>query len=330
MIAAAYPPAGRSTDRPQARERLMRWILFACLAVVPMAASAQVRMVPASPTPPAPLAAPLAAPGARDVAGELGASLAAIPATVTPLSTLEGQEKLGDEEYQPSVGQAGKDVIWVPTPESLVKALLTAAKVTRNDYVVDLGSGDGRFPIAAARDFGARAHGIDYNGDMVALARRNAERAGVRTRVTFQRGDIFESDFSSASVVTLYLLPNLNLKLRPTILAMKPGTRVVSHAFDMGDWEPDETIRTDDATGYLWIVPAQIAGRWAFEVGNERFAATITQTYQKLSATGGPLNGGRVRGREVTFTLAGGRELTGELVETGLVGRGWTATRIGG
>ncbi|WP_448583038.1 class I SAM-dependent methyltransferase [Thermaurantiacus sp.] len=304
----------------------MRYTLLACLILLPVGASAQVRLVPASPTLPRLPALPAAA----QTAGVLEPSLSAEGAEVVPLSTLEGGEKLGDDQYRPSVGQPGKDVIWVPTPESLVKALLTAAKVTRNDYVVDLGSGDGRFPIAAARDFGARAHGIDYNGDMVALARRNADRAGVRTKVTFQRGDIFESDFSSASVVTLYLLPNLNLKLRPKILTMKPGTRVVSHAFDMGDWEPDETIRTDDATGYLWIVPAQLAGRWAFEVGNERFTATIVQTYQKLSTTGGPLNGGRVRGREVTFSLGGGRELTGELGETGLIGRGWTATRIGG
>lgn len=304
----------------------MRFIALGCLVLMSGPALAQVLLVPASPMPPAPLAGQAAMP----IQNEIGAAIVPLPATVVPLSTLEGQERLGDSEYQPSVGQAGKDVIWVPTPESLVKALLTAAKVTKADYVVDLGSGDGRFPIAAARDFGARAHGIDYNGDMVALARRNAERAGVRTRVTFQRGDIFETDFSAATVVTLYLLPNLNLKLKPTILGMKPGTRVVSHAFDMGDWEPDETIRTDEATGYLWIVPAQLAGRWAFEVGNERFAATIAQTYQKLSASGGPLTGGRVRGRDVTFTLAGGRELTGEVTETGLVGRGWTATRIGG
>lgn len=304
----------------------MRHLLIACLVLVPAPVLAQVKLVPASPVVPGMPDTP-ALPG---LGADLIGQLADIRPAVIPLSTMGDQEQLGDAEYQPSVGQAGKDVIWVPTPESLVKALLTVAKVTRNDYVVDLGSGDGRFPIAAARDFGARAHGIDYNGDMVALARRNAERAGVRTRVTFQRGDIFEADFSAATVVTLYLLPNLNLKLRPTLLAMKPGTRIVSHAFDMGDWEPDETIRTDDATGYMWVVPAQIAGRWAFEVGNARFAATIGQTYQKLSTSGGPLNGGRVRGREVTFTLTGGRELTGEVSEAGLVGRGWTATRIGG
>ncbi len=317
--------------RPRLRERSMPPRTLALLVslglLVPATSvSAQVRLVPAAP----PLPLSLAVSPPDPLGTEVDSPLAIAIPSVTPLSEIEGQEKLGDDQYRPSVGQAGKDVIWVPTPESLVKALLTAARVTKDDYVVDLGSGDGRFPIAAARDFGARAHGIDYNGDMVALARRNAERAGVRTRVTFQRGDIFQSDFSSATVVTLYLLPNLNLKLRPTILAMKPGTRVVSHAFDMGDWEPDETIRTDEATGYLWIVPANLAGRWAFEVGNQRFTATISQTYQKLTARGGPLNGGRVRGREVTFTLADGRELTGELGEAGLVGRGWTATRIAG
>jgi SAM-dependent methyltransferase len=310
---------------------MIRALLLLPALLVAQPGPAQVRMIGVAPTQPAPIVAPppvLTAP----LPGMEESLLPSVSAVIS-LSQLEpdgDSARHGDDQYRPSVGQAGKDVIWVPTPESLVKAMLTTAGVTSRDFVVDLGCGDGRIPIAAARDFGARAHGIDYNADMVALARRNAEREGVRTKVTFQRADIFESDFSSATVVTLYLLPSLNLKLKPTLLAMKPGTRIVSHAFDMGDWEADETIRTDDATGYMWIVPAKLDGRWAFEVGNQRFAATLTQQYQMLTGSGGPVKAGRVRGTAVTFTLADGREIDGELTDRGLAGRGWTATRING
>jgi hypothetical protein len=245
------------------------------------------------------------------------------------LGLLQSDEKLGDESFEPSVGQAGKDVIWVPTPDSLVKAMLTVADVKPSDYVVDLGSGDGRIAISAGRDFGARALGIEYNPEMVALARRNAQRAGVQKRVTFLQGDIFETDFSDATVVTMYLLPSLNLKLRDTILKMKPGTRVVSHAFTMGEWEPERTITTDDATGYFWLVPANVAGRWAFEVGNDRFAAELGQQFQMLSvARGGPLRDGRVKGAAIHLTRANGQELEGEVRGNQMIGKGWVATRI--
>ena len=237
--------------------------------------------------------------------------------------------KEGDDAYQPEVGQAGKDVIWVPTPDSLVKAMLTTADVKPTDYVVDLGSGDGKIAIAAARDFGARSLGVEYNPEMVALARRNAQRAGVAGKANFIHGDIFETDFSSATVVTMYLLPSLNLKLRDTLLKMKPGTRIVSHAFTMGEWEPERTISTDDATGYFWIVPAQVAGRWAFEVGADRFAAELGQEFQKLSAArGGPIREGAVKGTTVHLTRANGQELVGEFNGNQIVGRGWVATRI--
>ena len=237
--------------------------------------------------------------------------------------------KEGDDSYQPEVGQAGKDVIWVPTPDSLVKAMLTVADVKPTDYVVDLGSGDGKIAIAAARDFGARSLGVEYNPEMVALARRNAQRAGVAGKANFVHGDIFETDFSNATVVTMYLLPSLNLKLRDTLLKMKPGTRIVSHAFTMGEWEPERTISTDDATGYFWIVPAQVAGRWAFEVGNDRFAAEIGQQFQKLSvARGGPLKEGHVKGSTVHLVRTDGQELVGELRGNQIVGSGWVATRI--
>src|SRR6266513_2493154 len=144
------------------------------------------------------------------------------------------------QQYEPHVGQEGKDVIWVPTPQALVDKMLDMAKVTPKDYVIDLGSGDGRTVITAAKR-GARALGIEFNPDMVALSRRNAAKAGLSDKATFVEADIFRSDLSPATVITLFLLTDLNLKLRPTILTLKPGTRIVSNTFRMGDWEPDET-----------------------------------------------------------------------------------------
>src|SRR5918992_5999257 len=132
--------------------------------------------------------------------------------------------------YEPSVGQEGKDVVWVPTPQVLVDKMLDMAKVTPSDYVIDLGSGDGRTVITAAKR-GARAHGIEYNRDMVELSKRNAEKEGVSGKATFAQADLFKSDFSQASVITMFLLPDINLKLRPKILDLKPGTRVVSNSF---------------------------------------------------------------------------------------------------
>jgi SAM-dependent methyltransferase len=144
--------------------------------------------------------------------------------------------------YRPLVGQAGKDVMWVPTLDSAVMPMLEAARVTADDLVYDLGSGDGKIPIWAARQFGARAVGIEYDEKLSALAVRNAERAGVTDRVKMIHGDIFKEDFSQATVLTLYLGRDLNLRLKPTIMKMRPGTRVVSNAFDLGVWEPDRVI----------------------------------------------------------------------------------------
>jgi SAM-dependent methyltransferase len=201
----------------------------------------------------------------------------------TPAPTVVPSE-FGDEFYRPRSGQAGKDVVWVPTPDALVTRMLQAAKVTDKDIVYDLGAGDGKIPIAAARDFKARAVGIEYNPEMAALARRNAERAGVTDRVKIITGDIFENNFSEATVVTLYLLPDLNYKLRPTILKMKPGTRVVSHQFTMRDWDADEVISENYRDAYLWIVPGNAAGRWTFQEQRGEWIGTadITQSFQRI------------------------------------------------
>jgi hypothetical protein len=193
----------------------------------------------------------------------------------------------GDEVYQPTVGQAGKDVIWVPTPDALVTKMLQAVKTTKDDLVFDLGSGDGKIPIAAAKEFGATAVGIEYNADMAELARRNVKRAGVDGKVRIITGDIFKEDFSKATVVTMYLLPDLNLKLRPIILKMKPGTRVTSHQFHMGDWEADEKLNIEFRDAYVWYVPADVAGEWALkeESGGFEGVVTLAQRYQRVGGT---------------------------------------------
>jgi SAM-dependent methyltransferase len=188
------------------------------------------------------------------------------------------------QEFTPSIGQEGKDVIWVPTPDNLIAAMLDAAKVMSTDYVVDLGSGDGRIVIAAAQR-GAKATGYEFNPDMVELSKHSAEKAGVSQRATFQKADIFEVDFSQATVVTMYLLPQLNLRLRPTILNMKPGTRVVSNSFSMGEWPPDQTLDVDYRNAYLWIVPAKVDGVWAIQSGSGSGELKLSQEFQNLKGT---------------------------------------------
>jgi SAM-dependent methyltransferase len=214
-------------------------------------------------------------------------------------------------DYVPQVGQEGKDVIWVPTPESLVERMLDMTGVTAKDYVIDLGAGDGRTVIAAAKR-GARALGIEYNADMVVLARRNAEKAGVGDRARFIQGDIFKVDFSEADVLTLYLLPSLNLKLRPTILKMRPGTRVVSHAFTMDDWEPDQTDSVDGRTAYMWIVPAPVEGTWRMSLSGDKALAeelVLRQRFQyaeglvKIHGKTGQVRNARIQGPQLRFTI---------------------------
>lgn len=213
--------------------------------------------------------------------------------------------------YVPKVGQQGKDVIWVPTPPSLVERMLDMTRVTADDYVIDLGSGDGRTVIAAAQR-GARALGIEYNPDMVTLARRNAKEAGVGDRARFIQGDIFKTDFSKADVLTLYLLPSLNLKLRPTILKMRPGTRVASHAFTMDDWQPDRTDVVENRTAYLWIVPAPIDGTWQLQLSGDPERVdelVLRQRFQyaeglvNINGKTGQVRDARLEGPQITFTI---------------------------
>jgi SAM-dependent methyltransferase len=229
------------------------------------------------------------------------------------------------KEYEPQVGQAGKDVVWVPTAQTLVDKMLDMAKAAPGDYVIDLGSGDGRTVITAAKR-GIKAHGIEYNPDMVALSKRNAEAAGVTDKATFVNSDIFESDFSQATVLTLFLLTDLNIRLRPTILKMKPGTRVVSNTFNMGDWEPDEIVQAPEGCqsfcrAYLWIVPAEVGGTW--QLGESEL--TLTQTYQAFTGkltTGNviaPITRGRLDGDRIVFTAAGA-EYTGRVTGAAMEG----------
>ena len=251
-----------------------------------------------------------------------------------------GQAAQVTDQFEPQVGQAGKDVVWVPTPQELVDRMLDMAKVTPQDYVIDLGSGDGRTVITAAKR-GSRAHGIEYNPDMVELSKRNAAKEGVTNRATFAKADLFESDFTPATVVTMFLLPDINLKLRPKILDLKPGTRIVSNTFTMGDWKPDATTSVTEncsswCTALLWIVPAKVMGTWRLAQGELRLA----QSYQEISGTlnsGGNnivISDGTIRGDEISFT-AGAAQYTGRLagntiegtVRSGATVNTWRATR---
>jgi len=235
--------------------------------------------------------------------------------------------------YEPSVGQQGKDVVWVPTPDKLVEKMLDMAHVTAQDYVIDLGSGDGRTVIAAAKR-GARALGIEYNPDMVELSKRNAAKAGVTDKATFMKADIFESDYSKATVITMFLLPTLNLKLRPTLLDLKPGTRIVSNSFTMEDWEADETATiaedcTSWCTALFWIIPAKVEGTW--HVGQD--ALTLKQVFQRITGTlgGKPISEGKLRGDEITFNVGTAKytgRVNGNAMKGTVSGGGaWSATR---
>jgi SAM-dependent methyltransferase len=253
------------------------------------------------------------------------------------------QGQPASSEFAPVEGQAGKDVIWLPTAQSLVDKMLDLAKVTPQDFVIDLGSGDGRTVITAAKR-GARAMGIEYNPDMVELSKRNAAKEGVADKTQFMKADLFESDFSKATVITMFLLTDINLKLRPTILNLKPGTRIVSNTFRMGEWEPDETESVESGkdcynycTALLWIVPAKVEGTWKLSQGQ----LVLQQTFQMISGTlntGGssatPAEG-KLRGEEISFTAGGARyvgRVNGNTMQgtytSGSSTGTWTASRV--
>ena len=214
--------------------------------------------------------------------------IAVSAAMVSTLSLGMAHAQTAAKPYEPVVAQQGKDVIWVPTPNDLVVKMLETAKVNSNDLVYDLGAGDGKIAIQAARQFGARAVGVEFNPDMAGLARQNAQKANVSDKVTIITGDIFKEDFSNATVVTLYLLTNLNMRLKPTLLDMKPGTRVVSNSFMMGTWEPDEVITPEGGgRGYFWVVPAKVQGDWSVNdlPGLSTALLTLNQKFQKVEGT---------------------------------------------
>ncbi len=263
--------------------------------------------------------------------------LSMIAAAVFPQRGISG-------EFEPRVGQDGKDVIWVPTSQALVDKMLDVAKVTAQDYVIDLGSGDGRTVITAAKR-GARALGVEFNPDMVALSKRNAVREGVASRAQFVEGDLYQADLSQATVLTMFLLEEINLKLRPKILNLKPGTRIVSNSFTMGEWKPDDTVAVENreectahCTAYLWIVPAKVEGRWSLPQGE----LTLEQSFQTLSGTlksgadSVPITDGKLRGDLISFRV-GTVDYTGRVnastiqgtFESGGSAAEWKAAKIG-
>ena len=245
-----------------------------------------------------------------------------------------------DEPFTPVVGQEGKDVIWVPTPHALTEKMLDMAKVTPQDFVIDLGSGDGRNVIAAAKR-GARALGVEYNPDMVELSKRTAAKEGVDDKASFVQGDMYEAGISLATVLALFLLPENLRRLTPKFLDLKPGSRIVANGFAIEGWKPDETGRSDGdcqswCTAFLYIVPAKVSGTWRLAFGE----LTLEQKFQSfsgaLSVDGArtPIANGRLRGDRISFTV-GEAHYTGRVSGDTITGRvkgsasgAWTATRL--
>jgi Methyltransferase domain len=253
--------------------------------------------------------------------------LSAIALSLMALSAQAQPAPAAQKPFEPVSGQAGKDVVWVPTPQSTVDKMLELAHVTATDYVVDLGSGDGVTVITAAKK-GATAVGVEFNPEMVTLARGRAKAAGVSDKATFVQGDLYEADLSKATVITLFLLPEINMKLRPKLLDLKPGTRIASNTFTMEDWEPDAQETSADCsswcTALFWVVPAKVAGTW--QLGQQPL--TLTQKYQVVSGTLGStaITDGKLNGDEITFT-AGSRKYVGRVNGSSITGAGWSAAK---
>ena len=264
--------------------------------------------------------------------------LSAIAAFISVLCVPAALAQAPPETYQPRVGQPGKDVVWVPTPEEMVEKMLDMAAVTPSDYVIDLGSGDGRNVISAAKR-GARALGVEYNPDLVQYSKDSAAKAGVGDKATFVQGDMFEADISKATVMALFLLPDNLKKLRQKLFDLPPGTRIVGNTFGIEGWTPDETKTYEDGctswcTIMLWIVPAKVSGTWRSPQGDLK----LTQDFQMITGTlgTGTVDSGRLRGDQISFTAAG-TQYTGRVKGDTIEGtmktadgeRTWTATRSG-
>jgi hypothetical protein len=254
------------------------------------------------------------------------AALALLLACTIVAATRPAHAQTKPEPYKPTVGQPGKDAVWVPTPPALVEKMLDMAHVTPADFVVDLGSGDGRNVIAAARR-GARALGVEFNPDLVALSKRAAEEAGVADKATFVEGDMYAADISRATVLALFLLTENMDKMVSKFLAMKPGSRIVVNTFGITGWTPDEkeTIEGDCiswCTALVWIVPAKVEGTWRMANGE----LTLKQEFQMLSGTLSaadgtttPIENGKLRGEEISFTV-GGAQYTGKVSDNAMSG----------
>lgn len=254
------------------------------------------------------------------------------------------QAQPGKSEYEPRPYQEGKDVVWVPTEQALTDKMLDLAKVTPRDYVIDLGSGDGRIVITAARR-GARGLGIEYNSELVALSKQNAMKAALVDKVRFVEADLFESDFSEATVITMFLLPEINLKLRPKILNLKPGTRIVSNSFNMAEWKADQTIDVKPEEGckntfckaYLWIVPAKVEGTWRLPQGKLLFVQRFQRIFGELQLGDRtiPVANGKLSGDQISFTIGtnhysgrvNGAAMQGTVRSAGKTSN-WDATQI--
>jgi SAM-dependent methyltransferase len=268
-----------------------------------------------------------------------------LPVAAAALAALVHAQQPQQEPPEPRQGQPGKDVVYLPTPQVLVERMLTMAQVGPKDVVYDLGSGDGRLVIQAAKR-GAQAVGVEFNPELVAYSESRARAEGLAGKARFVQGDIFETDFSKATVVTLYLLSTLNVRLRPKLLEMRPGTRVVSHAFNMDDWTPDEVSQAERRSAFLWIVPAPVQGSWRVELrGGRSFDLALVQRFQKIEGTVAlgaveaalrepVLRGDAIRfgfvdqvgvSQELTGTVTGDR-MSGTFVAAGKKGN-WTATR---
>jgi SAM-dependent methyltransferase len=244
------------------------------------------------------------------------------------------------------IGQVSKDSVWVPTPERMIRRMLQTADTTKDDVVMDLGSGDGRVPIHAAKHFGARAIGVELEANLIRISEESAKREGVSQRVTFLKQDLFDADLSEVTVFALYISPGVMDRLRPKLLALKPGTRVTSHHFTLGDWEPDESFRIENRAGYLWVVPADVRGQWKVALAGNELTLDIAQKHQMLTTTGARTGqavnviGARLRGTEVSFTafdrdghsryftgVVNGNRMSGESTSENGKPLRWSATR---